>query len=32
MDDAESPPLPKLDPAAFDRLRAALASGGPAGA
>ena len=32
MDDAESPPLPKLDPAAFDRLRAALASGGPAAA
>src|SRR5687768_879310 len=32
MDDTETPPLPKLDPAAFDRLRAALASAGPAAA
>lgn len=32
MDDADAPPLPQLDPAAFDRLRAALAAGGPAAA
>ena len=31
MDDTETPP-PKLDPAAFDRLRAALAAAGPAAA
>src|SRR3954466_1726678 len=31
MDDTETT-LPKLDPAAFDRLRSALAAGGPAAA
>jgi hypothetical protein len=32
MNDTETPPLPRLDPAAFDRLKAALAGGGPAAA
>src|SRR5438445_282526 len=31
-DDTDAPPLPKLDPAAFDRLKAALAANGPAAA
>ena len=30
--DADAPPLPAIDPAAFDRLRAALAAHGPAAA
>ena len=30
--DTDAPPAPALDPAAFDRLRAALAAGGPAAA
>jgi hypothetical protein len=32
MDDTETPPLPKLDPAAFDRLKTALAKSGPTAA
>src|SRR5579871_3549806 len=32
MTDADAPATPKLDPAAFDRLQAALAAGGPAAA
>lgn len=32
MYDPDAPQLPKLDPAAFDRLRAALTAGGPAAA
>ncbi len=32
MDPTDAPPLPQVDPAAFDRLRAALAADGPAAA
>ena len=32
FDPSEAPPPPKIDPAAFDRLKAALASGGSAAA